>query len=146
MSVWKRVISVAAVAFGVLSLGASGDSSAKKSGDSKPSNDSTPAADSGSAVDDVTISSCALPPDNQFLGPQANITVTNRSSKASNYIITIAFNSPDGSQQLDTATAIVNNLSPNQTAKEEASSLKGDLRKTSPKFTCKVVSATRYAS
>jgi hypothetical protein len=42
------------------------------------------------------------------------MTVTNHSSKPSNYLIDVAVNSADGKTQLDTATALVSNLDPGQ--------------------------------
>jgi hypothetical protein len=61
-------------------------------------------------------------------------------------MIEVTFESPDGTQQLDTATAIVNQLGPNQTAQEDASSLKSELRDTQPQVTCKVADVTRFAA
>jgi len=136
-----------AVSLGVLTVAASGDSSSNETGDSKSSSDPTsPAGGTPDAVQDVTVSACAHPSDNEFLGPQAKLSVKNNSSKPSNYIITVAFESPDGSQQVDTGTALVNDLAPGQTSQTDASSLKGDLRKTVKKFNCKVASVSRFAS
>jgi hypothetical protein len=68
----------------------------------------------------------------------------NHSSKTSNYLITVAFESPDGKTQLDTGNAVVNNLASGQSATETADSLKSELN--SQKFVCKVADVTRYAS
>ena len=43
-------------------------------------------------------------------------TVTNSSSKRSNYLIDLSIESPDGAAQYDTSIASVNNLEPGQTA------------------------------
>lgn len=97
------------------------------------------------AADDVAITACDLPA-NQFEGPEAVLKITNQSSKPSNYVVTVAFESADGTQQLDTANAVVQTLSAGQSVNETAVSLKGDLRKTAGKFTCKVTDVQRYAS
>ena len=91
----------------------------------------------------MTISKCALA-DNSFEGPDATLTVTNHSSKASNYIITVAFDSPDGKTQLDTGNADVQNLAPGQNTSVHASSLKNELR--SQPFICKVADVTRLSA
>lgn len=53
------------------------------------------------ALADVTISGCAVSA-NQFMGPEATLTVINHSTKSSNYFITVAFDSMVGNTQLDT--------------------------------------------
>lgn len=124
---------------GVIATVASGESDSK-SGDKKTSDSSTSGAEA-----DVTISSCGLS-SNEFLGPEAKLTVKNNSSKTSNYFITVAFESADGSQQIDTGIATVSNLAPGQTAEETASSLKRETRATAGKFTCKVTKVSRFAA
>lgn len=95
---------------------------------------------------DVTITSCAVST-NEFIGPEAKLKITNNSSKPSNYLITVAFNSPDGATQYDTGSASVSNLAPGQTAEETASSLKSETRaKAKAGMTCKVTNVTRFAS
>jgi hypothetical protein len=144
----------------VIALAASGSSKPSSSGSSGSSTVST-AVSSGSsgsstsssvvssgshpAEADVALTKCALA-DNQFEGPEATVSVTNHSSKPSNYIVDVAFDSVDGKTQLDTGTALVNTLQPGQTATDTAASLKSDLRTSSPKFTCKVSKVTRFAS
>ncbi len=91
----------------------------------------------------MTIKSCAIS-DNQFEGPKATLEVLNHSSKSSDYIITVAFDSPDGKTQLDTGTALVNNLAPNQQTSTDATSVKQDVR--DQKFVCKVVDVTRTSA
>lgn len=139
------------VAVGFLATAASGESETT-AGDSKASEGATaaPSGDSSAAnltgaAKDVTITSCAMS-DNQFIGAEAGITVKNNSSKASNYMINIAFESADGATQLDTGYAIVNNLAPGQSAQETATSLKSETKETAGDFTCKVIDVTRYAS
>lgn len=132
----RAVISAAVVGASVVVLAASGSSS--KSGDSKSSSGSHP------AEDDVKVSACAVS-DNQFLGPSAKLSVTNNSSKPSNYLVSVAFESADGKTQLDTAGATVQNLAPGQTAATDATSLKRELR-SSTNFNCKVSKVTRLAA
>jgi hypothetical protein len=117
---------------------ASGSSTATSGGSSA----TAPGTPPGMA--DVTVSSCALA-DNQFEGPEAKLTVLNHSSKPSNYIITVAFQSKDGTQQLDTGTATVQTLQPNQSTNVSATSTNSSLRSQSG-FTCKVTQVDRLAS
>lgn len=91
--------------------------------------------------EDVTISSCAT--DASLNAPSAKVTVKNSSSKPSDYIVTIAFNSPDGKTQYDTGIASVSNLAPGQTGTDTATSLKQGLP---AQFVCSVVDATRTSA
>ena len=93
---------------------------------------------------DVTITKCGLA-DNEFEGPQATLDVVNHSSQTSNYIITVAFDSPDGSQQLDTGDANVQALDPGQSTQVTAVSVNSRLR-SSGQFTCKVSQVDRIPS
>lgn len=102
---------------------------------------STTAAPSGPAAD-VAITACA-DSENGFLGPEATLTITNNSSKTSNYIITIAFESPDGATQIDTGSAFVNNLGPGQSTTKTASSLQTDRGQ---EFVCRVADVSRFAA
>lgn len=130
-----RTTAVLAVLLGgVLTLAASGNSDDKtpvKGGEKNP------------AAADVSITNCAVS-SNEFMGPSATLSVVNNSSKASNYLITIAFESPDGATQLDTGNASVQNLAPGQTASADAPSLKSELRGTP--FICKVADVTRLSA
>jgi hypothetical protein len=94
--------------------------------------------------DDVVISSCG-PSDNTYMGPVAKLTITNQSSKPSNYSVTVAFLNADESQQLDTANAYVQTLAPGQVNTSEAQSFKSEIAKT-PGLKCKVTNVTRMAS
>jgi hypothetical protein len=51
------------------------------------------------------------------------LTVTNNSSKRSNYMIDLSIESPDGTTQYDTSFASVNNLEPGQTTTVDALSI-----------------------
>ncbi|MBL7501262.1 hypothetical protein I6A84_13160 [Frankia sp. CNm7] len=89
--------------------------------------------------EDVVITACA--PDEAGWAAAA-VTVTNHSSKASNYIITILMESPDGKTQIGTGLVSVSNLAPGQQSVEETSSLEDA---TGP-YVCRVGDITRYAS
>lgn len=149
MSAWRKVLilvvaltaTVAAVASGSES---DGGGSSKSSGDTATTADSassgTPAGDAGE-VDDVKINSCGKDAD---LGwAKANITVTNNSSKASDYLIEITFTSKDGKTQIGTGNTIISNLAPGQMKTEDVSALEdaGDAE-----IVCTVTDASRTAS
>lgn len=103
-----------------------------------------PAAKPGAA--DVTITACTIPP-NEFLGPEATVKIVNGSSKASNYLVTVAFTSKDGATQLDTGNVAVNGLAPGQATEQKASSLSSDAReKAKAGLACKVSDVTRFAA
>jgi hypothetical protein len=110
------------------------------------SSDSTPGEGSkdNPAANDVKITSCG-PSTNQFLGMEVKGTVTNNSSKPSNYIITVAFENADASQQLDTGNASVQNLQAGQSAEFEASSTKAETKNV-PGATCKVADVIRLSA
>jgi hypothetical protein len=55
------------------------------------------------------------------------LTVTNNSSKRSNYMIDLSIESPDGTTQYDTSFASVNNLEPGQTTNVDALSTTRDI-------------------
>ncbi len=91
----------------------------------------------------MTITKCALS-SNEFEGPSATLQVLNHSSKSSDYIITVAFDSPDGKTQLDTGDATVSNLAAGQKTSTDAPSLKAELR--TKKFVCKIANVTRTSA
>jgi hypothetical protein len=133
----RRVPILVAVALGSAAVMASGGSSS--SGGSSLGSGSS----AHPATADVPITKCGLP-SNPFEGPHATVKVTNHSSKESDYSITVAFNSTDGSKQYDTGDALITNLGSGQTSSTGADSLKSGLRK--KKFVCKVVDVERTAS
>jgi hypothetical protein len=96
-------------------------------------------SDRSSEADDVSLTGCKV--DSIGWG-EATIRVTNNSSKASNYIIELVFESSDGKTQYGTGMAAVNSLQPGQTANETVSSLSD----ASPDLKCRVQDVTRYAS
>lgn len=119
-------VGVLAVA-GCASTGKSG-STAKKT--SKPL----------SHLEDAKIVSCAKDASGFA---SAKVQVINNSSKPSNYIVTVAFESKDGSTQIGTGLASINSLQPKQKAVEDANSLK---EAPAAGFTCKVSDVTRLAA
>jgi ABC-type oligopeptide transport system substrate-binding subunit len=137
----RRIAIVVVILLGVAIVAASGSSS--KSGSS--TSPGVPGAGNGShpATADVTITKCAIS-SNQFEGPTATLQVLNHSSKSSNYIIAVAFDSPDGKTQLDTGDAGVQNLASGQKTSTDASSLKSELR--NQKFVCKIADVTRLSA
>ena len=135
LTIDRRVPILLAVALGSFAVAAWGGSSSG----------GAPGEGSGDhpAAADVAITKCAVAK-NPFEGPKATLSVTNHSSKSSNYLITIAFDSPDGTRQLDTGDASVDNLGPGQQTTTTALSLKSGLRK--KKFVCKVTDVTRFSA
>ena len=72
---------------------------------------------------------------------EATVEVTNRTSKRSNYMIEVAFTSPDKSVQLDTAYAMVSGLAPGQQATKQASTV----TESDGPFECEVLDVTRLS-
>jgi hypothetical protein len=93
-----------------------------------------------SHVEDAKIVACAKDPSGFA---SAKVQVINNSSKPSNYIITVAFESKDGSTQIGTGLASINSLQPKQKAVEEANSLK---EAPAAGYTCKISDVTRLAA
>jgi hypothetical protein len=101
---------------------------------------STQASGSGTAADDVTIGACTNDPTIDI--GSAQVTITNHTSKASNYIVEVTANSPDGKTQIDSGTAAANNLAPGQSTTQTA-----QFSKSIPAGSvCKAANVTRYAS
>lgn len=127
----------------VLSSGSKGDSSG---GSKTVTSSSTPKSNSGAAKGtktgaegDVKITACEVEPSLKW--PSAKLTITNRSSKTSNYMVQVEFVDKSGTR-IGEGVAATNNLAPDQVAKETAQGT-GDA---SGKITCKVTEVTRYAS
>jgi hypothetical protein len=91
-------------------------SSAKAS--PKASNSVSHELGSQDASKDVTLGAITIEPTLSI--PQVPVTVTNHSSKRSNYIIEVSLESADGKTQLDTTTVAVENLEPRQASKQTA--------------------------
>lgn len=137
----KNIVLVLGVSASFFALAASGETSGTSESGTDETEQSTE-SDAGKAnapEDDVEIVGCSS---NEYGWPEAQVKITNNSSKASNYIVEVAFESEDGSTQIDTSMVAVNNLQPGQAATDEASSL----NEVSGAFVCKVTDVTRYAS
>jgi len=141
MRTFKKVLLIVGISSSLLALAASGET-AGTSGNSDTSSASSDSGDTQVAhapEDDVDIASCTT---DSLGSPEAKIKITNHSSKPSNYIVEVAFESPDGSTQIDTSMVSVNNLQPGQSATEDAVTF-GDAPSD---FVCKITDVTRYAS
>jgi len=78
----------------------------------------------------------------QFGDLKATATVTNHSSERSDYIATIAFESPDGTTQLEASSGFIQDLEPGQSASLEVVTAAG----APAEFTCRVTEVERFAS
>lgn len=85
---------------------------------------------------EATLSACGL---NDSGLMAAVVQVENGSSERSNYRVKVAFESADGSEQIDTATARVSGLKPEQTATDEAVSFEDPVEG----FKCEVLEVSR---
>lgn len=109
--------------------------------------DSTPSGGVGSLssnsknapVDDISIDSCSL---DSFGFAKAELTITNHSSKRSNYLVDLSFIDGNGVKVGD-GTAVSSNVDPGQVAKEEAG---GTITGSPATVTCKVSSVDRFVS
>lgn len=113
--------------------------SMEETGGDTSSNDGTSSAGGAGVAADVDISSCQADSMGQL---EAVLTVTNSSSKPSDYFIEVVFESKDGSTQLDSTFASVENLAPGQRAETTALSFKD----APADFTCRVIDVNRMAS
>lgn len=141
MSKIKNMVLILGVSASFFALTASGETSGTSESGTDDTEQTTE-SDAGKAnapEDDVEIVGCTS---NEYGWPEAQVKITNNSSKASNYMVDVAFESKDGTVQIDTSMVAVNNLEPGQTSTEEASSLE----EVSGDFVCKVTDVTRYAS
>jgi hypothetical protein len=126
-----RLIPVAALIFGVACNDSSTDGAKTKS---------VQAADSHPAANDVQVKSCSNDP--TLDTGQPVVTVTNHTSKASTYAITVRVDSADGKTQIETTYATVDHLAPGQTT--DANAL---MSKQIPNgAVCKVAEVDRVAS
>lgn len=144
-------LAVVAVIGGAIAGSGSGDTDSDTAITMPDSSDDTTDDGGGSAetqvtgakdeTDDVKLNSCSADENFGNFG-NANITVTNNSSKRSSYIIEITFESPDGATQYGTGAAIINNLDPGQSKDEDVSSLD----EFPADGVCKVTNVDRMAS
>lgn len=123
---------------GVVALAATGFVGAAACGAGKGS-------DAHPAIDDVSIVNCAYGSD-QSKGPEALLSVTNHSTKASSYAVVVKFVNEADSKVIDQVTATVKSVDPNQTTQAVAASTKSGLRQSDPQFLCDIQSAARVVS
>jgi hypothetical protein len=71
----------------------------------------------------------------------STVRVTNHSSKRSNYVVDVVFESADGSRQLAARTVFVNDLEPGQTTQQEA----GTLTTAPTSFDCRLSQIQRFS-
>ncbi|MEU6882910.1 FxLYD domain-containing protein [Streptomyces sp. NPDC046712] len=91
------------------------------------------------ATGDVRITACDV--DSVTKWPSAELLITNRSSKASNYVVQVEF-IDEANKRLSEATAATNNVAPGQQSEATAQGLD----QISSKITCRITDVTRYAS
>ncbi|MFB8101332.1 hypothetical protein ACFC3O_00595 [Streptomyces sp. NPDC056007] len=138
------------VVVGVIGAVASGGDDDGGRASSKPSAVSEPAAAAPKeeapvaeapkgAEGDVKITGCEVSDATGW--PKAEVLITNRSSKTSNYIISVEFVDGSGKRLAD-ALAASNNVAAGQEVEEDAQSLD----KVEGKVECRVTKVTRYAS
>lgn len=101
-----------------------------------------PSGGANPAEADVKITKCGLSEFGNLY--TATLAITNNSSKPSNYIINITFESPDGKQRYAEGYAASNNVPNGQTSNTEAGAL--TQAPAGQQFVCKVAKVTRYAS
>ncbi|WP_431676022.1 FxLYD domain-containing protein [Kitasatospora sp. KL5] len=97
-----------------------------------------PAGD-GDKTKDVEITKCSADPVLHW--PSAELTITNHSSKASNYMVQVEFLDASGTR-IGEGIAATNGLAPNQKSMQKAqgaTEAKGQL-------SCRVIDVTRYAA
>jgi hypothetical protein len=71
----------------------------------------------------------------------STVRVTNHSSKRSNYVVDVVFESADGSRQLAARSVFVNDLGPGQATRQEA----GTLTPAPRSFDCRVSQVQRFS-
>lgn len=119
----KRWLSLAAIVVLIAIIASSGGGS-DKAGDSKssdsPSTEDTIGTGLGSkdASADINSINCGTPDAIGMVYPSVN--VTNNSSKASTYFITIVVESADGATKYDDTIVMITDLAPGQTMTEES--------------------------
>ena len=133
-------LAVGAIVVGAIAANSAGDKIDEKLDDfSTTATTAVPGGPSGQAdeVDDVKIETCEK--DSTTGWGTATIKVTNNSSKASTYVITIKFE--DGATSYGTGSAIIDRLDPGQSISQDVSTLKDF-----PSGTCKVAEVSRTAA
>ena len=106
------------------------DSSAKSS-------TATMKAQQAQAIADVKLAKCGV--DTGTGWPKAILTITNHGANKASYLVTIAFQSSDGTTQYDSAPTSVQDLSPGQ----KATTVAEGLAAAPHTFTCEIASVNR---
>jgi hypothetical protein len=91
-------------------------------------------------AEDTAIASCAR--DATTGWGTVRVQIVNHSSKPSNYVVSVAFESADGSRQYGSALIAANDLRPGQTTIQESSSLAD----APAGVKCRLTDVTRYAA
>jgi hypothetical protein len=87
---------------------------------------------------DVELTDC-VPSGAGFMA--STVRITNHSSKRSNYVVDVVFESADGSRQLAARTVFVNDLEPGQATQHEA----GTFTPSPARFDCRVSQVQRFS-
>ena len=87
---------------------------------------------------DVELTDC-VPTGAGFMA--STVRITNHSSKRSNYVVDVVFESANGSRQLAARTIFVNDLEPGQATQQEA----GTLTPSPERFDCRVSQVQRFS-
>jgi hypothetical protein len=127
---------------GILGAVASGGGGDPMPGASRASTDSpgkTGRSGAEGPTGDVRIAACEIESFTKW--PSAKVTITNRGSKTSNYMIQVEFLDANGTR-ISEGFAATNNLRPGRIAKETAQGT----AEASGRVTCRVTEVTRYAS
>ncbi|MGW6690022.1 hypothetical protein [Streptomyces sp. NPDC054961] len=95
--------------------------------------------DPGGPAGDVKLAGCTVDADTKW--PHADLDVTNRSSKPSDYTVSVEFVGPSG-ERLTEAHAALTHLAPGQVAHDRAQSL----AQVDAPVTCRITGVTRFAS
>lgn len=142
-----RAIAVAVmIAAGLAALIASGSSKPGGSGGGHHTGGgahhktSAAAPRGGSAAKDVTIVSCTTTNGQ----PAAKVRIVNHSSKTSNYIVTVAFDSSDGNVHYRSTVSSTSDVGSGETVIRNTAVSKSS--SSSGNFSCKVDSVERWAS
>lgn len=127
----------------IVSVASSGGKDKTPTASNNGNNQNTVTGNNQAAAKDVEIAECGT---DDSLGTntiKSKVKVTNNSSKPSNYLITVAFESADGGTQIDTGNVAVQNLAPGQSTVQDVLTAG-----TAPagKFNCKVADVTRLAA
>jgi hypothetical protein len=87
---------------------------------------------------DVELTDC-LPTGAGFMA--STVRITNHSTKRSNYVVDVVFESADGSRQLAARSIFVNDLEPGQATQQQA----GTLTPSPARFDCRISQVQRFS-